>query len=86
MATVNYQQVQAAYNFFHQNIDSTISLVDVANTVGWKESTVRTYFSKKWDQLILTRVGQGVYHVCMPSEMTLSEFADIHTQVDEHLR
>lgn len=86
MATENYQNVRAAYAFFRSNAGSETSLRNIANATGWKESSVSTYFNKKWKNLVLERTGRGIYRVCMPEDMTLEAFGALHSQVDEHLR
>ncbi|OLQ83782.1 hypothetical protein BIT28_16615 [Photobacterium proteolyticum] len=86
MATINYDHVKTAFRFFEQNIGKEINISDVAKTVGWKDSTVQTYFNKKWKGVVLERTSPGVYLVIMPEDMTVSGFADLHTQVDERVR
>jgi len=86
MPTENYQNVRAAHAFFQANLGNETSFRDIANATGWKESSVSTYFNKKWKGLVLERTGRGVYRVCMPSDMSLEDFGELHSQVDEHLR
>lgn len=86
MTTANYAQVQMAYNYFRSNIDMKVTISDIASAIGWKESTVRTYFAKKWNELILIRAARGEYHVCMKSDMGLEDFANLHSQIDVRLR
>ncbi|CAG9295939.1 hypothetical protein [Celerinatantimonas diazotrophica] len=86
MSTENYQNVRSAYSFFHENLGNKIKLQDVSNATGWKDSTVSTYFNKKWKGIILTRVKPGIYRVCMSENMSLEEFGELHSQVDQRLR
>ena len=86
MTTENYVQVKLAYDFFKSNIDSEVSISDISSAIGWKESTVRTYFHKKWKELVLTRATRGLYQVCMSKGMKLEEFGNLHSQVEMRLR
>ncbi|EHY9871040.1 hypothetical protein K9517_004340 [Vibrio vulnificus] len=86
MPTENYHNIRAAYSFFRENEGNQIKLQQVAEAAGWKESTVSTYFNKKWKDLVLSRVKPGLYEVCMSKEMSLEDFGALHSQVDEHLR
>ncbi len=86
MITDNYAQVQLAYNYFKRNINMKVTVPEIAFAIGWKESTVRTYFNKKWNELILNRTARGVYQICMSREMNLEQFTELHSQVDTHLR
>ncbi|MFW7525440.1 hypothetical protein ACODM8_15075 [Vibrio ostreicida] len=86
MSIQKYQNICAAYSFFRNNLGNEIRLEDVAQVAGWKESTVSTYFNKKWKDLVLLRTKPGFYQVCMSEEMSLDDFGALHSQVDKHLR
>lgn len=48
------ENLKASYSFFSkmEKKSKRFTLEDIANAVGWKPSTVRTYVTKKWDKLL----------------------------------
>ncbi len=79
------QKVIRAYHFFKANIDNEISLNNIAINTGWKISSVKTYYSKKWAGIFL-EINNGVYLICMPDDLTENQFIQHHSQVDEAVK
>jgi len=57
MSTGRFHQFQESYKYFlkMQNEGKLFSIADIAKATGWSESTVRTYRTKKWSDVLTTQ-------------------------------
>nr|VFK58845.1 MAG: His Kinase A (phospho-acceptor) domain-containing protein [Candidatus Kentron sp. UNK]VFK68600.1 MAG: His Kinase A (phospho-acceptor) domain-containing protein [Candidatus Kentron sp. UNK] len=79
---------EKSYDVFieYEQTGESFSLKEIAEKVGWVESTVRTYLSKKWDSFIL-RNSDGKYRVEGLGKLyTLEEYLQLMTQTEKSLR
>lgn len=85
MKTEEHLRVKCCFDFFKLNLGNEIRISDIRSATGWKDSTIRTYFNKKWKGVVLERVSNGIYKVIMPSNMEPEGFGALHTQVSPNL-
>ncbi|MBD1581087.1 hypothetical protein [Pseudoalteromonas sp. S16_S37] len=79
-------KVKNAFTLFSSNLGQEVEANTLEKKIGWKKSTINTYFNKKWKGQILTKVRPGVYKVVMDANMNFDTFSDLHTQVDKGVR
>jgi len=79
---------EKSYDVFieYERTGKPFSIAEIAKAVGWTESTIRTYLSKKWG-LFITRESNGKYRVeGLAEHYTLERYLRLMTQSDKILR
>lgn len=80
---MDHSNTKKAWSFFvaHKNSGQPFTAKDLAKETGWSDSTVRTYYNKKWRKH-LAKEG-GTYRVTGFDGFTATDFVSLHSQVSE---
>ena len=75
-------KVKIAHQFFLDNVGNEITIKEIADHVGWKESTVKTYYNKKWKGTVLEKVNSVTHKIIITENMDYEMYKALHTQID----
>ena len=78
----NYTGTDLAYDFFctKEKDNDTFTFAELAVATNWSRSTVLTYYSKKWRNLVQSEDNEN-FSVTGIQSLTLEEFRDHQSQV-----
>ena len=86
MSQDKYAKARLAYNFFCHKTGESVSIQEIMDNTGWARSSVRTYFTKKWNGFVLEQIEPNMYEVCVPCDLSEQQFVEHHSQIDDDIK
>lgn len=76
-----WSKVDAAHEYLlrKEDISELFTIKDLANKIGWKDASVRTYLGKRWHDFV-ERTDKGKFKVIGISKLSKEDFRDLHSQ------